>query len=59
MGSHTGSRFSVDEFGNPLKFDDFSALYALETDLTLIKSNTMTPNDLKNFDIVTTRDKRQ
>lgn len=59
LHSHKGSAFSVDEFGNPLKFDDHSAYYVLEKELTLIKSNTMTLNDLKNFDIITTRDGRK
>lgn len=57
--SHTGSTFSIDEFGNSLVFDYKSALYVSENELTLIKSNTMTLNDLKNFDIITTRDKKQ
>lgn len=57
--SHRGNTLSIDEFGNPLGFDDCSAFYVLEEELTLIKNNTMTPNDLKNFDIVTTRDKKQ
>lgn len=57
--SHRGSTLSVDEFGNPLEFDECSAFYVSERDLTLIESNIMTPNDLKNFDIVTTRDKKQ
>lgn len=57
--SHRGDTLSIDEFGNPLEFDDCSAFYVLEKELTLIKDNTMTPNDLKNFDIVTTRDKKQ
>lgn len=57
--SHKGDLFSVDEFGNPLKFDDHSAFYVLEENLTLIENNTMTLNDLKNFDIVTTRDNRE
>lgn len=59
LGSHKGSTFSVDEFGNPLAFDDCSAFYVSEMDLTLIENNTMTLNDLKNFDIITTRDKKQ
>lgn len=57
--SHRGSTCSIDEFGNPLEFDDCSALYVFERELTPIKSNTMTLNDLKNFDIVTTRDNRK
>lgn len=57
--SHAGSTFSVDEFGNPLKFDNCSAFYVFEKELTLIKDNTMTINDLNNFDILTLRNGRQ
>lgn len=57
--SHTGSAFSVDEFGNPLKFNDNSAFYVSEGQLTLIESNIMTLNDLKNFDILTLRNGKQ
>lgn len=57
--SHRGNTCSIDELGNPLEFDEGSAFYVLEDNLTLIKSNTMTLNDLKNFDIITTRDKKQ
>jgi len=57
--SHTGNLFSVNEFGNSLEFDENSALYVLEEELTLIKSNIMTLNDLKNFDILTLRNGKQ
>lgn len=57
--AHRGSIFSVDEFGNPLIFDDCSAFYVLEEELILIENNTMTINDLKNFDILTLRNGRQ
>lgn len=57
--AHRGNIFSVDEFGNPLVFDDCSAFYVLEEELTLIENNTMTINDLNNFDILTLRNGRQ
>lgn len=57
--AHSGSIFSVDEFRNPLIFDDCSAFYVLEEELILIENNTMTINDLKNFDILTLRNGRQ
>lgn len=57
--AHKGDLHSIDEFGNSLEFEDNSAFYVSEDQLTLIKSNIMTLKDLKNFDILTLRDGKQ
>lgn len=57
--AHKGDLFSVDELGNSLKFEENSAFYVSEDQLTLIESNIMTLNDLKNFDILTLRNGKQ